>query len=357
MSNKIEAIILEEQIISLSDCKIGMILAKDIIYNGLKLVAKNTALNSYIIDKLIRLGIYEVCVCVLKDEKCLDKSNNIVENFKRDYESNVGLIKKIIDGLTIKNKVNPTDVLKISKSLINYLDETRVISECLMLVKDADEYTYTHSLNVGIYSMFIAKWMNLSLDSIIEILNAGLIHDIGKTQISNKILNKPSKLSYEEFSEIKKHTLYGYHLANQYEDFNENIKDAVLMHHERIDGSGYPYGISEKDITIGAKIVSVADTFDAMTSKRVYKNGATPFEAFKMFLTEGIKMYDFSVISTLIENISAYYIGMKVTLEDGRVGEIVYIPPNDALSPIVKIDDELIDFYREENLKIENIFI
>ncbi|RII36349.1 HD-GYP domain-containing protein [Clostridium chromiireducens] len=333
-------------------CKPGMLLAEDVICNGSKLVSKNTVLNSYIIDKLISLGEYSIYIFVLENNDYLNRYDNTRENFKTDYKLNINMIKKLINKLTSTN-----EVMQISESIVKYLDEPNVIIECLNSLKKSDEYTYTHCINVGIYSMLIAKWMNLSLDLIREAIQSGLLHDIGKIKIDLEILNKPGKLTNEEFYEIKKHTIWGYDLVNQNNNLSKNIKDAVLMHHERADGSGYPFGVNGTDITLIAKIVSVADTFDAMTSNRVYKKGTTPFKAFEMFMVEGVKQYDVSIIFSLLENIYPYYIGMNAMLEDGRIGEIVYISPNDLMNPIIKVNNELIDMSKENNLSIVNIFV
>jgi len=343
--------------ISVLKCKPGMHLAEDVINSGSKLVAKNTILNSYIIDKLIRIGEYSVWVYASDNTKSLNKYKDIVGRFHKDYEVNVLLTKEIICKLVSTNKVDLNEVSQISNFIIRYLDEPSAVIECLNSIEKVDEYTYTHCVNVAIYSMLIARWMNLPSQSIKEVIQSGFLHDIGKTKIANDILNKPGKLTKEEFYEIKKHTIFGYELINQYNNFNENIKKAILMHHERIDGSGYPLGISEKDITLNAKIVSVADVFDAMTSNRVYKKGTTPFKAFRMFWSEGMKLYDASIIFILLDNLIPYYTGMKATLEDGRTGEIVYIPPRDVLAPIVKVNGELIDLSRESNLSITNVYM
>lgn len=344
--------------ILLFNCKPGMILAEDIICNGLKLASKNTILNSYIIDKLISLGEYSAQIYVSGENNSLGKSNmDKIKEFEEDYDISIFNIKELIRGLITTNKMNSESISKISKSIIKYLDEPNIIIKCLVALNKADEYTYTHCINVAIYSMLIAKWMNLSSGTVKEIIESGLLHDIGKIKIDNEILNKPGQLTREEFDEIKKHTILGYDIINDYDYFSRSIKDAILMHHERIDGSGYPFGKLGIDITLNAKIVAAADTFDAMISNRVYKKGVTPLKIFQMFLTEGVKLYDTSVIFTLLENISPYYIGMKVKLEDGRMGEIMYIPPNDMLSPIVKINDELIDFSRRTDLDISDIFV
>jgi HD-GYP domain-containing protein (c-di-GMP phosphodiesterase class II) len=127
------------------------------------------------------------------------------------------------------------------------------------------------------------------------------------------------------------------------------------MHHERMDGSGYPLGILEKDIPICARIISVADVFDAMTSDRIYKKAVTPFKAFEMFVVEGMRLFDTTVLFTLLEKLSCYYIGMKVILDNGEIGEIVYIPPKNVLSPVVKVNNEFVDFSKENIFRIVNI--
>jgi len=347
-----------KQKILVFDCKPGMILAEDIIYNGLKLASRNTMLNPYIIDKLISLGEYSVYIYILERNNDFSKSNiDKIKKFKEDYDISIYGIKEIIGELILTNKMNAKSIFRISKSIIKYLDDPSIIIKCLSALKEADEYTYTHCINVAIYSMLIAKWMNLPSEVVKEVIESGLLHDIGKLKIDNEILNKPGKLTREEFDEIKKHTILGYDIINDYNYFNRSVKDAILMHHERIDGSGYPFRRLGRDITLNAKIVAAADTFDAMTSNRVYKKGITPFKTFEMFLTEGVKLYDTSVIFALLENISPYYIGMKVRLQDGKIGEIMYIPPNDILNPIIKVNNELIDFSRRTDLDIENIFV
>ncbi|WP_173713705.1 HD-GYP domain-containing protein [Clostridium beijerinckii] len=336
---------------SLFKCGEGMHLAEDITQGGTKIVSRNTILNSYIIEKLINMGQYSVYVYISEHEKC----SCVIKEFNEDYNLNLNIIREVISELISTSKVNLNNVRQVCKSIIRYLNEPNIVIECLNSIQRTDEYTYIHCMNVGIYSMLIAKWINLPLDSINDIIQSGILHDIGKIKITNEILNKPNKLTNEEFDQMKKHPVLGYELIDQYNMVNQNIKNAILMHHERLDGSGYPLGRREKDITLYAKIIAVADTFDAMTSNRVYKKGTIPFEAFKMFMTDGLKQYDIPIVFALLENLTPYYIGMRAILEDGREGRIIYIPPNDILSPIIEIDDMFLDISREKNIKIANI--
>lgn len=138
-------------------------------------------------------------------------------------------------------------------------------------LKATDMYTKGHSDRVSGYSVLIGKKLGLPKSDLEELRIGGLFHDIGKSQISDSILLKNGKLTDDEYSEMKKHTIIGKNILSNAQIF-ENILPIVMYHHERFDGTGYPYGLSNEDIPFLARIVSVADAFDAMTSKRSYRN-------------------------------------------------------------------------------------
>jgi HD-GYP domain-containing protein (c-di-GMP phosphodiesterase class II) len=151
----------------------------------------------------------------------------------------------------------------------NLIQFTFTLSESI----DArDRYTAFHSRNVAYYSYEIGKAMKLPSKECTHLYIGGLLHDIGKLGISENVLNKPSRLTEEEFEQIKNHPIIGYNMLKHVESFRKNsILDMVLYHHEKYDGTGYPYGRKGTDIPLVARIMAVADAFDAMTSKRVYR--------------------------------------------------------------------------------------
>lgn len=150
------------------------------------------------------------------------------------------------------------------------LDLTIALSKAL---DSRDPYTLHHSENVAKYSLEIAKDMNLSKDLCEVIRIGGLLHDIGKIGVSENILNKPGKLTEDEYKIIKEHPKLGYDMVKHITSFKKNgVLDIVLHHHERYDGNGYPSGLKGQQIPLAARIVSIADTFDAMSSKRVYRD-------------------------------------------------------------------------------------
>jgi len=138
-------------------------------------------------------------------------------------------------------------------------------------VEEKDNYTYQHSCRVQEYSFKIARKLKLSKDRLEDLYYSTVFHDIGKINIPEEILNKPGRLTEEEFEIMKRHSYDGYVMVKDL--YYTNISQIILQHHERLDGSGYPYGIKEEDILLEAKIIGIADTFDAMTSDRPYRKG------------------------------------------------------------------------------------
>lgn len=199
-----------------------------------------------------------------------------------------------------------TCVTKYLARMYDSIYDNQAIMNALAYIKNMDTYTFKHSIDVAFYSMSIAIWMGLSEENIVDATQAGLLHDIGKIYIPNCILNKTTRLSYQEYECMKKHTLYGYYLLNEYTQLNKNVKRAVLFHHERIDANGYPLKASQDFVGSISKIVAVADVYDAMTTERIYKKAATPLEALTFLNDEGREILDNRIIDTFLQNIPVY---------------------------------------------------
>ncbi|HEY4554234.1 MAG TPA: HD-GYP domain-containing protein [Bacillaceae bacterium] len=174
------------------------------------------------------------------------------------------------------------------------------VNELIKLVKkveEKDQYTYKHSIRVQMYSLIIAREMNLSKDTLENLYFASLFHDVGKINVSKDILNKPGRLTDDEFEEMKQHSVSGYNMLKS--SYYEHIGDIILQHHERIDGSGYPSGLKSDDILLEAKIIAVADTYDAMTSTRTYRRGLDPQLAVDELKKHAGTLYDGVIVEAL----------------------------------------------------------
>lgn len=336
--------------VSVDECKPGMQIAETIFNDyGAVIVAEDTILDSNVIGKINKLGIIKI--------KVYDSLNdNIIvsgtELFRAQYNENMDIMKDILHDISIGKSLDAKKVNEVTNSIISRINENRDIISCINQMRDFDEYTYTHCINVSLLCMLIGKWLKLDYDKVRDLVQAGLLHDIGKGMISPEILNKQGALTDEEYNEVKKHTTYGYKMAGDMPNLNENILNGILMHHEREDGNGYPLNLKGNQIHEFGKIIAVADIYDAMTSNRVYKDKESPFDVFEILENHTFGVLDQKVVGAFLKNIGSYYIGNFVKINTGNIGEIVYINPLHVSQPILKVDDEYIDLSIERKVKI-----
>lgn len=197
--------------------------------------------------------------------------------------------------------------------------------------------------------------MNLTEKKTKNIIKTGLLHDIGKTKIPLDLLNKKEKLCSEELKVIQKHAMYGYNMIKEIISMDSDIKVGVLLHHEREDGSGYPNRYTGRQLNMNTKIVSIADTYDALTSDREYRGKYTPFTALDILMTEGLTTYDISIMNTFVNNLIFHYVGSQVLLNSGETGKVIHIPKYNITRPIIYVNSELVDLSKENQLNIVGI--
>lgn len=164
-----------------------------------------------------------------------------------------------------------------------------------------DYYTHTHSLNVSVYSLCLGKHLGLAKKNLEDLGTAALLHDLGKSRISTKIINKDGKLTNEEFKEIKKHPVYGWGLAKRLGIKNKSILAGIRNHHEKVDGTGYPDGFQNNDIHLYAKIIGICDVFDALTTKRSYKDPIGTFNTLIMMKKEMSTHLDGKIVDCFVK--------------------------------------------------------
>lgn len=337
-----------------SQCNVGTILAEDVkTYQGITLLTKDSVLNQYIIDRLMDMGV--LYIWTYSTEESEVKATIVhKEQVEMSYTEAVLVLKQVLQELSSGGKLQYYKIAQLSEQIYGSVNDCINVIVCLNNIRDKDEYTYTHCVNVAFYAMLIAKWLSLSKGDIEEVIQAGLLHDIGKVLIPDEILNKRGRLLELELDIMQRHALIGYFSIKNISEISQHIKEAVLSHHERIDGSGYPYGLKGDEINLYAKIIAIADVYDAMTQDRVYKKGVNPFVAFEMFQTLGMVSFDIHVLNVFLKNIALNFTGLNVILENGERAEIVYVPPYEITKPIILQGTTFIDV-TQSNTKISSI--
>lgn len=337
------------------ECRIGDILAKDVLNSrGNILVTKNSTITQYIKDKLLEK---ELCsVWIYEDSlSSSEVKTSQYEAFCKNYKGFVFVVKELFEELSVGEKFDVEKIIRLGKDMFGSFEDNRLIIKYLLNeIERFDEYTHSHSVNVALYSYLIAKWLDLPDDRAMEVSIAGLVHDIGKIMIPKEILNKKGQLTEQEFAIMKYHPILGYESIKDSPELDKVIKEVVLSHHERLDGSGYPYGLAGGDLDLYTRIVSIADVYDAMTQNRVYKKRVSPFEAFKIMKTEGLEIFDIEIMEVFLTNIAGLLVGMNAVLDNGEVGEIVYIPPHDISNPLINLGSTIIDISKS-SVRIESV--
>jgi putative nucleotidyltransferase with HDIG domain len=217
-----------------------------------------------------------------------------------------------------------------------------------------DHFTYRHSIGVAMISFLIGKWLGKKDEELNELAIAGLLHDIGKMKIPDSILKKAGKLSADEYAEMKLHTHFGYEMIRELPGMTEEQALVALQHHEREDGSGYPFGIFGQQITCFSKIVAVADVFHTMISERVYKKAVPLFRALEeIHRCAAFGLFNPLIVHTFITNLMNRLVGDLVLLTNGQIARIVMIHPDDLIHPLVESHGQFYDLRYSEHQIID----
>lgn len=343
-----------DNLVNINDLEMGMILQEDVIdeKTGVVLVAKNMGLTKPLIDKLISHGINHIYI--REEEIPAEKYN---EPLMVTYGELQKRMEDVFTEIKGGEKLESGEVLDEMVGFVKEVIEEIDILTQMRLLKKKDDYTFNHSIAVGTLAASLGKWLNYSEEEIMDLAIAGLFHDIGKLKISDDIINKPGSLTDEEFEIMKKHSRYSLEILSQTGEFNWDILMGVLQHHERMDGTGYPDGIKGEKIHRYGRIIGICDIYHALTTRRVYKDKESPLKVAKYIRGESFSRLDPYMTRVFLKNISEFYVGNKVILSTGEIGEIIYVYPQDNTKPIIKVADKYIDLLKEKDIEVVDIII
>lgn len=326
----------KRRFVRVSSLKEGMRIDQAIIDRmGRKLVVRGTELNDYLIEGLQKLNITGVYIVEGEDEpeevKACPQAKEKIEKYSVPDRAKVQLTesvkKRVSEGIQYlysdtesENFVQTTN--GIADDLMRAITENDAVAVDIEALKVSDEYTFKHCVDVATMSMVIGRRYGLSDAQLHQLGISGLLHDVGKSKIPNEVLNKAGKLTDEEFNIMRQHTKLGYDILKEKKGVSEEIALGVLQHHEKINGRGYPYGLMGDEITLYAKIISVADIYDALVTERPYKKPMSKRDAVEMImaLTEEL---DITALKSFLESVILYPVGCEVKLSNGEHAQVV----------------------------------
>lgn len=333
------------RLISIKVLKAGMVMGRTIWNDGgHPLIQKNVVVTNDIIKRLKELNIQYVYIKdelsedieildVLTPNKRKEVVTHIKESFKQMKELNPQKASYVLD---IKSKLITNIVDELLMSVLNSKEMLTVLTDAFVY----DEYLYQHSLQVTIYSIAIAKQLGYSAEEMKVIGIGALLHDVGKLVVPQEIIKKPGKLTNEEFKLVKQHTKYGFDILRNLHSISLLVAHCAFQHHERLDGSGYPRGLVKDKIHPYAKIIAVADVFDAMSNDRVYRKKMLPHECIEIISKGRGTLFDENVVDALKQSVVHYPNGTVVLLSDGRRGIVIKQNDENSALPYIRIFEE-----------------
>lgn len=265
------------------------------------------------------------------------KASPKFQKFQSDYALNITYLKENLEAICAGADAGISEMM-LENVVTLYQSKTSLeLLDMLGNMRNLEDPIYSHSLNVALIARSLGRWLQFSRQDLDILTVAGLVHDIGKTQIPESILNKPGKYTDEEFKTMKSHTILGKKILND-KGFDPRILYATLQHHERCDGSGYPRGLEEDEIDEFASIIGIADVYDAMTSARAHRDPLCPYQVISEFEKDGLKKYTAKHVLTFLERIANSYSNSRIMLNNAKTGRVVYINKSTLSRPVIQLD-------------------
>ena len=315
------------RLVSIQNVRVGAEVAKPIeSANGKTLVGTGIVLSQRMIDSLRRYNIPHIYV---RDEaiKDLEIMDNIPLEVRVEASKAIEETFAELQGDRKKLKhfdLNLNNLQKVFKNLLKEIKSTNNAMNLLTSVYVHDNYTFSHSTNVTIYTLAMAMKMGYNDKQLNEIGMGSMLHDIGKVVIPKEILNKPGKLTDEEFALVKEHPTFGFELLRKEHSISLLSAHCAFQHHEKLDGTGYPRGLKGNEIHEYGKVMAIADVFDALTSNRSYRSAMLPHTAMEIIFAGANTHFDANLIRVFQQSVATYPEGVTVKLNTGEEVVIKY---------------------------------
>lgn len=303
--------------------------------DGLLLLAAGALLSEKTIQQLKFLHITGIYIISDLPSFTITYPNEIISAKTRN--DSIKHVRASFNKYTLTNSLDVACIQTIVERIIENMMSNRTILAQTSEIRRHDDYTFAHSVNVCVLSTMLALLSNYGQKKRRELAVGALLHDIGKMQIPLSILNKDGNLTAEEMEIMKEHTTIGFNLLRKSQNFSILSKHVAFQHHEKYDGTGYPRQLAGENIHEYARIVAIADVYDALTSDRPYKKACTPDIAYKIMTQGSPGHFDPDLLSLFFQHVAIYPVGSIVKLKQGSIGIVIEVNQNSIRRPIVRL--------------------
>ncbi|MBD3425630.1 MAG: HD domain-containing protein [Candidatus Omnitrophica bacterium] len=276
-------------------------------------------------------------------EEGLDKPSSDLAKAEAAYDIMLNFVTTVFNKVAEgeEGKIKGEEILGWTQEFCDQFRGFISPNDLIRLVFRHDEYknnyVYTHSVNVCLLSVRMALELNFSQDKLQDLVVASLFHDIGLMKIPEKIWNKDSRLSNAEYEEVKKHVIYGAEIFRNIHGIDETIPLVISQYHEKVDGTGYPKGLTKEEIHYLARLISLMDKYEAKTHTRLWRPRFLPDKAIQQILDNEGGSFDPHYVRTMLKCISIFPVGSWVRISTGEIGEVIETNPNTPMRPLLNV--------------------
>lgn len=281
-----------------------------------------------VIRKAVLLGAQDCLLAPFVEGELIQRIDRLavdspVRLILKQHVQLVDAMKEIFQAVQQSNAIPLAKVEALKYNCRKLVDDPDIMN-LFIVAADTKEYTFRHTVHVGVLAGLIGKWIGLKEADIDQVMLAGLLHDIGKAYISEDLLNKKTALSPREFETIQQHPQFSYNLLKNL-PVPPAVLEGIIQHHERLDGSGYPCQLLGRELGLFGKIIAVADCYDAMTSNKVYRQAELPFFAIEELMRDMFDKLDPHICAVFLKNLKESLVGQIVCFADGQEARIAYV--------------------------------
>ncbi len=281
------------------------------------------------------------------------------KEFHSSFLESVDHLKSAFTSVVMKNeKIDSKAILQDVQNVVTKGRNSIHILDMLQCMRGYDDATYVHSLNIALIANMIGKivYPDMPQEELDVLTMSGMLCDIGKLMVPEEVMMKKGRLTLGEYNIAKTHVFHGNNILKRL-DLDPRIAEVAMRHHERCDGSGYPGGFRRDQIEEFARIVAIADTYDAMTSDRVYRAAMCPFDVIHMFEREGLVKYDVEFLLPFLEQAVQAYVNAEVQLSTDEIGKVIMINQKEFSKPIVQVGDSFYDLAADASIGISKVIM
>lgn len=269
-------------------------------------------------------------VAVVVYEKEVVKATQIKDQAK-------GMIKGLMQEARLGKNIDSRPVSDMAEQMVDSVIRNVDALSSLSRLKDFDDYTFMHCVNVAVLSITLGRYAGFSRSEMVDLGSGALLHDIGKMRVPQEILNKPERLTKEEFEAMKLHVTFSKEILDHTENITPTAINIAYQHHERYDGSGYPEKLTGDQITISGQIGSIVDVYDAITSDRVYHKGMRPYEALRKIFEWAEFHFNKELVESFVRCLGIYPVGTLIRLNTDQLAVVKQIVHSNILLPVIVV--------------------